>query len=288
MAQATYLKDINVYDEISHQDVRKAHSSKVCRNLEKGEVISEPDECEGKVFIVESGQVRLYKLSIDGREQTLDILSSGAIFGDIVFEKGEKADCAFAAAEDKKACVCIISKEDFLNLLKDKPSLAIKIISDLASRLKTAQQKIANLSLSDAKMRLLSELVRLGKSFGTESANKITIKRRFTHEQLANLIGTTRETVTKTLKAINWLVLIPTFSYPVVTASTAWLPMPILFMPDAAVLPALSPAKKLVTSELPSEKRMPLSSKPARTLLLLSWMSTILAVWPLNASTISI
>lgn len=203
MAQATYLKNINVFREISHQDIRRAHSSKLCQNLAKSEVISEPDECKDKVFIVEDGQIRLYQLSIDGREQTLDILSSGAIFGDIVFDKNEKVECAFAAAESQGACVCIINKNDFFQILKDKPSLAIKIISDLASRLKSAQQKITNLSLSDAKMRLLSELVQLGKSFGEEKGDRIIINRRFTHEQLANLIGTTRETVTKTLKAIN-------------------------------------------------------------------------------------
>lgn len=203
MAQATYLKDINIYDEVSQEDILKSHAVKVCRNLQKGEIISEPNECENKVFIVQDGQVRLYQLSVDGREQTLDILSPGEIFGDIVFDKNAQTDCAFASAETKGSCVCIVSKDDFYHLLKDKPALAIKIFSDLAGRLKTAQAKITNLSLADAKMRLLFELVSLGKSFGEEKNNKIVINRRFTHEQLANLIGTTRETVTKTLKTIN-------------------------------------------------------------------------------------
>jgi len=203
MAQANYLKDINVYEELTHQDVRRAHSSKICQNLTKGEVISEPEECNDKIYIVEDGQIRLYQISIDGKEQTLDILSAGAIFGDIVFEKSSKAECVFAAAETKGACVCIINKQNFFELLKSKPTLAIKIISDLAARLKSAHAKITSLSLADAKIRLLSELVRLGKSFGEEKGNKIIIKRRFTHEQLANLIGTTRETVTKALKVIN-------------------------------------------------------------------------------------
>ncbi len=203
MVQATYIKDFNIYGEISQQDIRKSHSAKLCQNLEKGEIITEPDGCQNKVYIVEKGQVRLYQLSVDGREQTLDILSEGAIFGDIVFDKNAEINCPFASADTKHTCVCIVSKEDFYKLLKEKPTLAIKLFSDLAARLKSAQAKIANLSLADAKIRLLSELIRLGDSFGQEEGDKITIKRRFTHEQLANLIGTTRETVTKTLKAIN-------------------------------------------------------------------------------------
>lgn len=81
--------------------------------------------------------------------------------------------------------------------------MALKIISDLAARLSIAQEKISQLTMADAKAKLISEFFRLGKSFGEEDEKSIRLKRRFTHEQLANLIGTTRETVTRTIKAIN-------------------------------------------------------------------------------------
>ncbi|MBI2012812.1 Crp/Fnr family transcriptional regulator [Candidatus Curtissbacteria bacterium] len=203
MAGAIKLGDVDFFGQISTSKLHLTKSAKVCKDLSRGEVFSEPDECRHKVYIVEDGQVRLYQLSADGREQTLDILSTGAIFGDLTPGSQEEPLCVFAAAEKEGTCVCIIDKKQFFALIATKPKLALEIIVDLARRLSYAQEKIAELSLADAKVRLLSELVRLSRSFGMEDGEVIRFKRRFTHEQLATLIGTTRETVTKTIKAIN-------------------------------------------------------------------------------------
>lgn len=196
-----YLKNSDIYSQLSVQDIRALKSAKICKDLKKGEIISEPDLCKDKVYIVEEGQIRLYYLSQDGREQTLDILGRGSLFGDFSF--GAEVFCPFAQAEQDGTCVCILSKKDFFQVLTTKPKLALKIIADLSARLTHAQEKIAKLTLADAKARLISEFFRLGQTFGTEDEKSIRLSRRFTHEQLANLIGTTRETVTKTIKAIN-------------------------------------------------------------------------------------
>lgn len=198
-----YLKDVDLYDELTQQELRKAHNIKVCKNLTKGEIVSEPGQCDNKVYVVEEGQIRLYYLAQDGREQTLDILSKGAFFGDLALDSASEPYCAFAQAEQTGSIVCILNKNDFFKLISSRPKLALKIISDLAQRLSYAQEKIAKLTLTDAKARLISEFFRLGKTFGTEDEKSIRLSRRFTHEQLANLIGTTRETVTKTIAAIN-------------------------------------------------------------------------------------
>lgn len=203
MNHSQYLKDIDIFDQLTEHELRKVHSAQVCRNLTKGEIISQPDQCHNKVYIVEKGQIRLYYLAADGREQTLDILPRGALFGDISLDPELEAYCAFAQAEQNQTTVCILPKKDFFKLVFKKPKMALKIISDLAARLFMAQEKISKLTLANAKARLISEFFRLGKSFGREDEKSIRLKRRFTHEQLASLIGTTRETVTKTIKAIN-------------------------------------------------------------------------------------
>ncbi|MBI2326725.1 Crp/Fnr family transcriptional regulator [Candidatus Curtissbacteria bacterium] len=203
MNHSQYLKDIDVFEQLTKNELRNIHDARVCKNLAKGEIVSEPGQCDNKVYVVEQGQIRLYYLAQDGREQTLDILPRGAFFGDIALDSNIEAYCAFAAAEQTGTTVCILKKDDFFKLVSTRPKLALKIISDLAQRLSYAQEKISKLTLADAKARLISELFRLGKNFGTEDEKSIQLKRRFTHEQLANLIGTTRETVTKTIKAIN-------------------------------------------------------------------------------------
>lgn len=203
MNHSQYLKDIDIFEQLTKQELRKVHDVRVCKDLAKGEIIAQPGKCDDKVYVVEQGQIRLYYLAQDGREQTLDILSRGAFFGDIAFDSNIEAYCAFAQAEQNSTIVCILNKNDFFKLVSTKPKLALKIISDLATRLSYAQEKIAKLTLADAKARLISELFRLGKNFGTEDEKSIRLSRRFTHEQLASLIGTTRETVTKTIKAIN-------------------------------------------------------------------------------------
>lgn len=203
MKTTQYIKHLNIFSEISPEDLKSKKSFKICKDLDKGELVSQPGDCEGKVYIIERGQIRLYYLTVDGREQTLDILKPGNVFGDFTFENAQDTECSFASAETKGTSVCIVSKNDFFDSLTKKPTLAIKMIASLAERLSTAQAKVVQLSLADANIRLLAELVRLGKDFGEEDGNTIRLKRRFTHEQLASLIGTTRETVTKTIKAIN-------------------------------------------------------------------------------------
>ena len=126
-------------------------------------------------------------------------MKQGDVFGydNIVSEKSDQGEKFIKANRD--ATICIMPMNDFLILLSKKPDLALRIIKDLSQKLSIVEDKFRDTVLSDSETRVLQELERLYKRYGKEEAGSRVIDHKFTHEELANLVGTTRETVTRTL-----------------------------------------------------------------------------------------
>ena len=88
---------------------------------------------------------------------------------------------------------------EFMNYLQKKPELAVRIIEEISQRLTSAESKVRDLALNNVQIRLLNELHRLGEQFGEDQEHETLIKKHFTHEELAERISATRETVTKVM-----------------------------------------------------------------------------------------
>lgn len=170
------------------------------RSYEKGAYIATPhDEEKENIYFQKKGEVEIYETTPDGRKITIDMLQPGDIFGyaNITDGGGEGRKQFIRASEN--ATICIMPRDDFLALLEKKPDLALKLIRDLSLRLSNMESKLRDTALGDAETRVFQELERLAIRYSVQDGGRRTFTRKFTHEELAHLVGTTRETVIRTL-----------------------------------------------------------------------------------------
>ena len=162
--------------------------------FEKGRLIFNEGEPGNGFYIVETGKVKIFKLSFEGKEQILHIYGPGKAFGEVpVFEGNNFPATAMAMAKSE---IIFIPRDKFVTLIAETPGLAMNMLGMLSMRLREFTIQIENLSLKEVPARLASYILTLSKEHG--KAEKVVLP--ISKAQLANLIGTTPETVSRVLK----------------------------------------------------------------------------------------
>ncbi len=169
------------------------------KRFSKGELIFGPYEAEKRIFIVRTGQIEIFQLSPEGKKVIIDLLTPGNIFSNSPFSANPDVESHDFALARSKVVLCILQKSDFMEALYTRPRLAVSLIQEFSTKLSEADDRIRDLALSNIRIRLVSELIRLGRKFGIEFGGKIMLRIKFTHEELAAMTGATRETVTRVL-----------------------------------------------------------------------------------------
>ncbi|MFP4016715.1 MAG: Crp/Fnr family transcriptional regulator, partial [Halanaerobiales bacterium] len=147
------------------------------------------------LYILVEGRVKLTMLSTSGKEKVLTILQEGDIFGEMsLFDQDTHP---ITAEVLDQARLVIISFEDLKNIISQKPGVAIKIIEAMAKKTRLLASQIRELVFQDAEGRLASLLVRFIENFGVEVKSGVMIDIVLTHQEFANLLGSSRVTVTK-------------------------------------------------------------------------------------------
>lgn len=177
--------------------------ARTCRNFGKGEMIYLRGQTEGRTFLLVSGEVKLYQ-SADGQKVVLQVLKAGEFFGDLSFA-GHPVDFpsenyAQAAAA---STACVTNPADLGKLMAKFPVLAMALLVVLRNRLHQTESKVKDLALSSAQTRIINELIRHAARHSKVVNGGYEIEDKLTHQQLGEMTGLTRETVTKTL---NFLV----------------------------------------------------------------------------------
>jgi len=196
-----YLKKIPVFADLPDDALLAIHQHSSERTYRRGAVIFfEGDPGEGFHY-VKSGRVKIVKVAGDGREHIIKLLVPGDIFAEVLLFNSQPYPATAIAAED--AAVGIIRNADLELLVLANNKLALQLIKALSQRLLYAQQKITNLALRDVLARTAETLLRLGREHGRSGENgAVVIAVGLSRQELANLVGTTRETVTRTLSAL--------------------------------------------------------------------------------------
>jgi CRP/FNR family transcriptional regulator len=163
------------------------------KRFQKGEMIfSEGDEAKGFYVVVE-GTVKIFKLSVDGKEHILHIFESGEPFGEVpVFSGGHFPAHAQAIADSH---LLFFPRDAFINLIKEIPSLALNMLATLSARLRQFTVKVEHLSLKEVPGRLAAYLLYLVDEVGEHDALELSISK----QQLASLLGTIPETLSRIL-----------------------------------------------------------------------------------------
>lgn len=187
-----YLKRINIFLGLTESELREIDSLATMVRYKKRALIFFPGDPEDKIYILKAGRVKLSKLSSDGREATLDVIEPGEIFGEgALAGEGERETYAEALND---ALICTMGRLDFERLLRWKPELSLRVTKLIGLRLRRIESRIEDLIFKNVPDRLAGLFLRLAEDYGTPHPRGVKIDLRITHQQLANLIGSTRET----------------------------------------------------------------------------------------------
>lgn len=194
--QRRCLKELVVFSRLDWGEVKLICERAYERWYQKNEVIFfECDNEDKKLYILVSGRVKLSMLSPDGKEKVLTILQEGDIFGEMsLFDEDPHPITAEVIEE---ARLVILPFDDLENIIMQNPKVAIKIIEALAKKTRLLTSQIRELVFQDAEGRLASLLTRFAEDFGVDVKSGKMIDLILTHQEIANLLGSSRVTVTK-------------------------------------------------------------------------------------------
>jgi CRP/FNR family transcriptional regulator len=193
-----YLRHTPVFGGLSDQELDEIVPLVVQRRLPKGTVIFHENDPASAFYLVKTGRVKVYKISREGREQVLAMLGDGQIFGDVpTFDGGPYPATAATMADTE---IYLIRREDLLEVVRRHPDIAIKIIAVLGQRLRQALELVRDLSFKQVPHRLAGLLLKLADEYGEETEKGTLINLPLSRQELADIVGTSRETVTRELK----------------------------------------------------------------------------------------
>ena len=192
-------------DEAAAESLRTSMDSV---KIAKGSVLfAEGDEGDHLYVIVE-GKLKLGTSSGDGRENLLSILGPGEMFGELsLFDPGPRTSTATAVTDAK---LLSLGQEKLIPWLAENPQVALQLLARLAQRLRRTNEAVGDLVFSDVPGRVAKALIDLGERFGKQTDEGLFVHHDLTQEELAQLVGASRETVNKALADFagrNWLKL---------------------------------------------------------------------------------
>lgn len=178
--------------------------------LSRGAILFHEGDTGNQLYVVVSGKIKLGRTGSTGRENLLEVLGPGQMFGELsVFDPGPRSTTATAVTAAELRC---LEHEDLVSWLADYPQVAQGILAQLARRLRHANDVSSDLVFSDVPGRVAKALVDLSRRFGEERAEGMLVHHDLTQEELAQLVGASRETVNKALAdfaARGWIRLEP-------------------------------------------------------------------------------
>jgi CRP-like cAMP-binding protein len=189
-----YISTNKIFSDLPQLDKEQMATMMTPRNIKKkGLVYCEGDRADN-LYILKEGRIKITRLAEDGRELTIDILEPGDIFGELTLAGEAQRETNAEALED--SFICTISRKNFEAFLSMRPNLSLTITKWIGLRLRKIESRFENLIFQDVPTRLYSLLQDLAQRYGKEvpAGRRIAIK--LSHQELANLIGATRETVT--------------------------------------------------------------------------------------------
>lgn len=195
-----YLAQVNLFQVLTEAELAELERLIQMRTASKGSLIMDPNRPARVVYFVKKGHVRLYKLAPDGRPFVVALLGPGNLFGETEAFSTGTADLYAQALND--ALLCAMTRPQLEELIRRKPELAIKLVETLTARLREAEARLRELAHERVERRLLHLLLRLAEQFGRRRGELLCLEIRLTHEELADMIGSTRETVTATLSGL--------------------------------------------------------------------------------------
>jgi CRP/FNR family transcriptional regulator, cyclic AMP receptor protein len=197
MSSTEFLSYVPIFSELPEATLLKIEKIGTRKVYNKNDVILMEEEAGTALFVIIKGKVKVARSSGDGREVILTILTDSDFFGEMAILDGLTRSATVVAIEETE--LFLIQRNDFLNLLREYPEISISLLQEMTKRIRAADMKIKALSLKDAEGKVATVILQLADEVGKIKQGKVEIDKLPLQQDLANMAGTSRETISRTL-----------------------------------------------------------------------------------------
>ena len=173
MEKIWYLKNINIFRDLTEADLSVLDRITYMKGYSRREQVYSQGDPGDVVYLLKEGRVKIYKLSADGKQLTLEILEPGEIFGEMALVDDSPRDTIAETLDD--SLLCVMRRRDFELLLRKKPDLAMRVTKLIGARRRQIENQLENLVFRSAPSRLALLLIFLGGRYGVHDSRGIIL-----------------------------------------------------------------------------------------------------------------
>jgi len=193
----TYFKQVSFFADLSEEEILALSSATKRRTFRSGEVIFHRDDPGQVLYMIKEGKVKICIISPDGQEVSLTVFGKGEVFGEFAILDGLPRS-ADAVALEKVECYTL-QRSDFQNAILKNPKIAILVLEAMSKRLRNTNNMVEDLIFLDVYGRVAKKLLELADAHGVKTEEGVLIEVRLTQQELASMVGASRESVNKVL-----------------------------------------------------------------------------------------
>ena len=190
-----YLRNIPVFEDLAPEDLALINRATTERRFVKNATVFTEGEAGEGFHFIKSGNVKIVKQTVDGREHILNILGPGEVFAEVLLFNDAPYPATAVAVED--AVVGVIRNSELEALLVEHPRIAVHLIKVMSKKLLFIQMKVKSFALSDSLAKVAQTLENLARRYGKKTSRGLEVSVDINRQDVANLAGTTRETVSR-------------------------------------------------------------------------------------------
>ncbi len=191
------LKKISLFSSLTSDELRKIQGKIIIKNFKKNEIILHEEHTNEFMYIIVDGEAKVLQTTDAGKEIMITMHRTGDFFGELSLIDGKTAPAAVCATRD--SVTAIISKNDFYSLIFDQNKVLLNLLQILSARLRESMKKIQLLNFNNAAQRVKMLFLMLSESYGEKSDEGTILKVKLIHQDIADMTGLSRETVTRVL-----------------------------------------------------------------------------------------
>jgi len=195
-AKYWYLHDHQLFSVLSREENRALCLIPNFKTVKKNEIIYFSHDDEQRLYTIKSGTLKIISVDAEGNETVKEILRSGDLFGQYTFDEVDENEDEYAVAVSEKVVICSFKLNDFENIVRNNPQLAIRYTKLVGFKLKRITNNYTNLMFKDVRTRFVLFLKDWVMKEGNGQTKDIVVKNYLTHSDIAGLICSTRQTVT--------------------------------------------------------------------------------------------
>ncbi|WP_249866013.1 Crp/Fnr family transcriptional regulator [Paenibacillus konkukensis] len=194
------MKEVPIFEHLSASELESIAPLFAERHYKKNTVLFHEGDSGNEFFIIETGVVKIYRMDYT-KEVILSLFREGDYFGEMsLLETGMTRSATVETLAS--TTMYTLKRSDFIEFLEKSPKLSLKLLQVTMERLRKANEQIYDLTFLDVRTRTIKVIARLAEEHGVSKQSGVTIAMKLTHQQLANMAGTVRESVTKVLQEL--------------------------------------------------------------------------------------